>query len=162
MSDKEELQCQTSDQNSESSYTSRIRVCTADTALNHAVQERFYNYHFYYFQAGFLLPHRIIRERAEACYGGLNQEKTLFVLVPVELVQRRKRECLLQITHEYLDTDNQERLIAYCERAEQEMSTESSHHSHPAFQAEAQACQVNFWLGLLKQQQILPSSEWIW
>ncbi len=52
MAENEHTQSPTSDQRPESSLAARIRVFTAATALNHAVRERFYNHHFYYFQSG--------------------------------------------------------------------------------------------------------------
>ncbi len=161
MNNNEHTRSQTSDQSPESVLAERIRICTAETALKHAVLERFYNHHFYYFQSGFLLPHRTIQSAGEACYGGLNEEQTLFVLVPVDAVQQRKRNCLLHIARD-LGMDNPERQRAYCEQAEQEIAEGSGHHPHPAFQAETQACLVAFWLGLLKQRHILLSADWSW
>lgn len=161
MNESEYAHSPINDQNSENLIAARIHVCTAATALSQAVQEHFYNHHFYYFQAGFLLPHRILRVASEACYGGLNEEKTLFVLVPVELVEQRKRDCLLQIARKYLGIDDYEQLIAYCQRVEQEFSI-GSRHLHPGFQAETQACQVSYWLNLFKQRQVLPEASWAW
>lgn len=161
MNEEENEHAPKNDPSMENLIVARIRVCTAATALIHAVQEHFYNHHFYYFQAGFLLPHRVIQSEGEACYGGLNEEKTLFVLVPVEFVEQRKRDCLLQTAREHLGTNDDEQLIAYCQRAEQDF-TIGCRGPHPGFQAETQACQVSYWLGLLKQRQLLPEASWTW
>ncbi|HEU5374888.1 MAG TPA: hypothetical protein VFV38_05585 [Ktedonobacteraceae bacterium] len=161
MNEGENARTPMNDPNMESLIATRIRVCTAATAFVHAAQAHFYNHHYYYFQAGFLLPHRVIQSEGEACYGGLNEEQTLFVLVPVELVEQRKRDCLLQTAREHLGTDDHKQLIAYCQRAEQEF-TVGCCHPHPGFRAETQACQVAYWLGLLKRRQVLPEPSWTW
>ncbi|HEU5383735.1 MAG TPA: hypothetical protein VFV38_50695 [Ktedonobacteraceae bacterium] len=161
MNENEYAHSPINDQNAENLIAACIHVCTAATALSHAVQERFYNHHFYYFQAGFLLPHRVLRAGGEVCYGGLNEETPLFLLVPVEIVEQRKRDCLLQIAHEHLGTDDYEQLITYCQQVEQEFSM-GTHHPHPGFQAETLAYQVSYWLGLLKQRQVLPEASWTW
>jgi len=162
MTEKEQTLLQTNSPHAEHSPIARIRVYTAATALDHAVRAQFYNHHFYYFQSGFLLPHRILCVESESYYGGLDEEQALFVLVPVDLVQQRKRDCLLHIARNRLGAGNQEQLMAFCERAEQEPHSTWGYHPTPAFQAETQACEVGFWLDQIKPWQLLSDADWKW
>lgn len=162
LTEKEQTLLQSNNPHAEHSPLTRIRVYTAATALDHAGREQFYNHHFYYFQSGFLLLHRILHVEHESYYGGLDGQQALFVLVPVDLVRQRKRNSLMHIARNRLGGDNQEQLVAFCERAEQEPSSKWGHYPTPAFQAETQACEVGFWLDQVKPWQLLPSADWKW
>lgn len=162
MAEEEQTLRQTNSQHAEHALIARIRVYAAATAGKHAEQERFYNHHFYYFRSGFLLLHPILHVESESYYGGLDEQQALFVLVPADLVQRRKRDWLMNIARDRLGEDNQEQLLAFCERAEQEPDNTWEHHPTAAFQAETQACEVDFWLDQIKPWQCLPSANWKW
>lgn len=130
-----------------------VQVCTAAAALEYAVQEHHYNHHFYYFFAGRLLPYWEIFMDREACYGGLDEARRLFVLVPVALFQQRRRACLLQLAREHLIAPTDEQISAYCDLIEREKASNRCASDHPVVLAEYQASQVAYWLEMMQREQ---------
>ena len=101
-------------------------------------------------------------EDREVYLGGLTTQHTLFLLVPERLYEQRRRAELMQIAREILQTQDQSTLLAYCLLAEQDY-TETRHlHDHPAWNAEARARQVSYWVGLLKYREEIQIPDWRW
>lgn len=144
----------------ESLLASRIRICSPATALHQLDASPF---HWFYWQAGVLFPYGSLADPMLVhYYGGLTRDHSLFVCVPTDLVLARRQHYLLYIARCALGTDDQEQLTAYCEQAEREIAEDITPREHPAFEADALARQVAYWLGLLSYRQEPQTADWRW
>lgn len=138
----------------------RICICTPATALKHVSSE--YMRQWYQWQPGVLFRYGMLSEGAEVYFGGLTVQKHLFVLVPEDLYEQRRRSLLFQLARERLGTNDTAVLLSYCALAEQEIIQDCSARDHPALDAEARARQVSYWIRLLAYRQELPEPAWRW
>ena len=146
----------------ESLLATRIRTCSPAAALNRL---NLPHRHWYTWQAGVLFPYEYRSFDGSTpihYHGGLTQNHAFFVLVPSELVFAHRRHYLLSFAQSHLGTTNQEQLAAYCEQAEKEIAKDMTPRPHPAFQADALARQVMYWLGLLAYRREPRTIDWRW
>src|SRR5258708_7284477 len=143
---------QISDQSLER-FASRILVYSVKAALIRVAED--YMRQWIRWQPGVLFRYGCLglqAEEREVYLGGLTTRQTLFVLVPESLYERRRRAELLQIAGKLLQTQDQTILCAYCDLVEQETTETPSVTDHPAWDAEARAPQVSYWVALLKRR----------
>lgn len=148
----------------ESLSAGSVRTCSPATALARQDLDLPY-YHWYSWQPGVLFPYGyawLDGSIPRDYYGGLTRNQALFVLVPSELVFARRWHYLLSFAQSHLDTNNQEQLLAYCEQMEKEIVEDMNPRPHPAFQADALARQVSYWLKLLAYRRELQTVDWYW
>lgn len=140
----------------------RLRICAPETALKHVSSD--YMRQWYQWQPGVLFRYGMLSlsEEPEIYFGGLTVQKQVFVLVPQELYEQRRRSLLFQLVRERLATNDVAVLLSYCELAEREIVEDFSPRDHPALDAEARARQVSYWIRLLAYRQELPMPEWRW
>ena len=140
----------------------RLRMCAPATALKHVSSD--YMRQWYQWQPGVLFRYGMLSflEEPEIYFGGLTVQKHLFVLVPEELYEQRRRSLLFQLARERLGTNDTAVLLSYCQLAEREIVEDCSPRDHPALDAEARARQVSYWIRLLASRQELPEPEWRW
>ena len=134
-----------------------IYVSSPSTALSQ-VEERVQKW--YYWQPGTLFPYRE-QHTPSAYYGGLTTNQALFVLVPGELVDARRRSSL-QYLARCMGMRDQAQLEAYCEEAVREVLADPSPRPHPAFEADALARQVAYWVALLAYREVPQTDDWRW
>jgi hypothetical protein len=158
MDEQEQIPCHT-----QKDVASQILVYSPQTALQRIAAE--YMREWMRWQPGALFRYGCLGlhpENREVYLGGLTTQQTLFLLVPERLYEQRRRAELMQIAREILQTQDQSALLAYCLLAEQEY-TETRHlQDHPAWNAEARARQVSYWVGLLKYREEKQTSDWRW
>lgn len=158
MDEREQISCHT-----QKDAAAQILVYSPHTALQRITAD--YMREWMRWQPGALFQYGCLglRDEAREVYlGGLTTQQTLFLLVPERLYEQRRRAELMQIASEILQTQDQSALLAYCLLAEQEY-TETRHlHDHPAWNAEARARQVSYWVGLLKYREAKQTPDWRW
>lgn len=141
-----------------SALAERIYVYSPSTALRE-VEDGMRQW--YYWQPGVLFPYRIWDLSAPTYYGGLAKNQTIFVLVPTDLVHARRRHYLRYLAW-CTGMKEQAQVDAYCDEAVQEILEDPSPRPHPAFEADALARQVAYWLGLLSQRTEPQTTDWRW
>lgn len=141
-----------------------IHVCAPETALKHVcpLEMRQWYEHMpgILFRFGFF---RFPGEFPRVYQGGLTKEKSLFLLVPHALFERRRRFLLFHFARERLGSTTNPALIhRYCRQAEKELAEGRYSSEHPAFCAEAQARQVHEWVRFLAYRQEKSTPDWRW
>lgn len=161
MSEREHMHPQANNQRRES-IASRILICSPHTALQRVSED--YMRQWIRWQPGVLFRYGCLGlpGSLEVYLGGLTVRHTLFVLVPESLYEQRRRTMLLQIASERLQTQDYTVLCAYCDRAEQESAESYNLPDHPAWDAEARARQVGYWMALLSHRKELQTPDWRW
>lgn len=142
----------------EEAIANRIHIWTAEKAFRYLNSD--YMRQWYLWHTGVLFPYGFFQK--EHYWGGLTKE--LFILVPADLVEQRRRFLLRQLIRKGLGKVEVEEdvLEACCRRAEQEILEDYNPRPHPAFEADAQARQVSYWMNLLLRRKIEHSWDWHW
>lgn len=138
----------------------RILVCSPQSGLQRIATD--WMRQWYRWQPGVLFRYGRLDlpgKGAETYLGGLTARKDLFVLVPEDLYEQRRRALLLQLARERLRLEDDATLYAYCDLAEQ---TSHDGSNQPAWDAEARARQVSYWLKLLAHRREVLLSDWRW
>ena len=141
-----------------SSWAERISVYAPSTALKVGEDGM---QHWYGWQPGVLFPVRRGDLALPTSYGGLTTNKAHFVVVPADLVYARRQHYLRSLA-ERMGMKEPVQRDAYCEEAVQEILADPSPRSHPAFEADAFARRVCYWVALLSYRWEPQTADWRW
>lgn len=143
---------------------SYIRMCAPATALRRVCTEEMRRW--YHWMPGVLRRFGRFRfpgERAHVYEGGLTTEKTMFLLIPHDLVFQHRRVLLCQLgTMQGITTPTA--LRAYCKQAERQLSVSADLYlcDSAVLDVGRRVQQVNYWIRFLAYRHEVLTPDWRW
>lgn len=97
-------------------------------------------------QPGVLYPYGHLESEGPFYFGGLARDQDRFVLVKASVYNSYRRRILCELIQNTLGDVNASVVEARVDQAEREFAEDYSPRPHPAFDADARARQVEYWL----------------
>ncbi|HEU5374887.1 MAG TPA: hypothetical protein VFV38_05580 [Ktedonobacteraceae bacterium] len=164
MDEREPIPPRTDEQHLEG-LASRILIYSPNTAFQQLAQD--YMRKCICWQSGVLFRYGYLGLQAserEVYLGGFTVNRHLFLLVPQSLYIQRFRTVLFEVARERLQIQDPTLLRAYCDLAVAEKGNGKNRNGidHPAWDAEARARQISYWVALLARRKETQTPDWRW